>query len=123
MFSQEWHGIMTKFSLVGKKMRFKIFLINIALILTLTHCASYDFSRRVVRQGNLLPEKKIARLQLGMSKEEVAILMGTSLLSPTFTNNRWDYVHTCRKGNNALLVRNLSLYFTNNKLTHIERRL
>ncbi len=113
---------MTKFSLAGKEMRLKIVLMTIAIILTLTHCASYDFSRRVVKQGNLLPQEKIERLRIGMSKEEVAILMGTSLLSPTFTNDRWDYAYTWRKGNNALLVRNLSLHFSHNKLTQIERK-
>ncbi len=103
-------------------MRVVIILTSIALALTLTHCASYDFSRRVVEQGNLLPQSKLARLRIGMSKNDAAILMGTSLLSPIFNNDRWDYAYTLRKGNGALLVHNLSLYFSHDRLVRIEHK-
>lgn len=101
-------------------MRISTIFLIIACLFGLTECASYDFSRRIVKQGNLLPQSTIQRLHTGMSKEDVAILLGTSLLSPTFNNNRWDYVYTWRKGSNAPLIRNLSLYFTKNRLTAIE---
>lgn len=101
-------------------MRFVTLFLTSILCLSLAACASYDFSRRVVQQGNLLPQEKIQRLRLGMSREDTAILMGTSLLSPTFNNNRWDYAFTVRKGGNPLEVRNLTLYFTNNRLSAIE---
>lgn len=97
-------------------------LISILLTLSLTHCASYDFSRRVVEQGNLLPQSKIQRLKIGMSKSDVAILMGTSLLSPSFNNERWDYAYTIKTGNGPLLIRNLSLYFSHGRLSQIEHR-
>ncbi|MFC3908644.1 outer membrane protein assembly factor BamE [Legionella dresdenensis] len=92
----------------------------IALILMLNGCASYDFSRRVVQQGNLLPETRISRLHVGMSKEDAAILMGTSLLSPTFNDNRWDYAYTWRKGSGSNKIKNLTLFFSNNRLVKIE---
>ncbi|MDF1683991.1 MAG: outer membrane protein assembly factor BamE [Legionellaceae bacterium] len=90
------------------------------IMLSLTHCASYDFSRRIVQQGNLLPETKIKQLKPGMTKEEVAIFMGTSLLSPTFNNDRWDYAYTWRKGSHSDQVRHLSIYFSNNRVTRIQ---
>ena len=102
-------------------MRIRIILISLAFLFTLTNCASYDFSRRVVQQGNLLPDAKLERLKLGMSKEDAAILMGTSLLSPTFTNDRWDYAYTWRRGSGAQETRNLSLYFRGGRLARIER--
>lgn len=97
-------------------MYFILFLIGF----TLTSCVSYDFSRRVVQQGNLLPQSKIERLRVGMSKQDAAILMGTSLLSPMFNNNRWDYAYTLRKSNKPLEVRNLTLYFKQDRLVRIE---
>lgn len=90
------------------------------LVVSLTHCMSYDFSRRVVQQGNLLPAKKIKQLKPGMSKEDVAIIMGTSMLSSTFNNDRWDYAYTYRKGSGSNSVRHLSVYFSNNTVTRIE---
>jgi len=104
-----------------QKMRIRTLFISIALTVTLTHCASYDFSRRVIQQGNLLPQSKLERLKIGMSKNDVAILMGTSLLSPTFNNNRWDYAYTLRKGNSSLHVRRISLYFSHDRLSRIEK--
>lgn len=101
-------------------MRIRTILLSLAFILSLTNCASYDFSRRVVQQGNLLPPSKVERLKIGMSKEDTAILMGTSLLSPTFNNDRWDYAYTLRKGSGHLQVHSLSLYFSHGALSRIE---
>lgn len=103
-------------------MRIILFLVSILLACTLTQCASYDFSRRITQQGNLLPQSKIERLKTGMSKEDVAILMGSSLMSPTFNNDRWDYAYTWRKGSNALEIRNVVLYFSHSTLTKIEHK-
>jgi outer membrane protein assembly factor BamE len=103
-----------------QKMRFRILFITIVLALTLSHCASYDFSRRIVAQGNLLSQKKISLLKLGMSKNDAAILLGTSLLSPSFNRDRWDYAYTLRKGSGSLSIQNLSLFFSHGSLARIE---
>lgn len=102
-------------------MRMIIFLLGIVMSVTLTQCTSFDPSRRPVQQGNLLPEAKIGRLKTGMSKENVAVLMGTSLLSPTFNNDRWDYTYTWRRGYGKMTISSISLYFRNNALVRIER--
>ncbi|MCW8442476.1 outer membrane protein assembly factor BamE [Fluoribacter gormanii] len=112
---------MAKFFTIGKKMRIIIFLLGIVCTLTLTQCSSFDLSRRVVQQGNLLPQSKIDRLKIGMSKNDVAILMGTSLLSPTFNDNRWDYAYTWRRGRGYMTMSTVSLYFQNGALARIER--
>lgn len=101
-------------------MHIKLFLIFLAFVVALTSCASYDFSRRIVQQGNLLPQTTTDRLKIGMTKDDAAILVGTSLLSPTFNNDRWDYAYTWHKGNRPIEVRNLSLYFSQGRLTRIE---
>lgn len=103
-------------------MRIGIILISIALALSLTNCASYDFSRRIRQQGNLLPQSLIERLKVGMSKEDTAILLGNSLLSPTFNNNRWDYAYTWRKGSGPMEIRHLVLYFNRGVITRIEHQ-
>lgn len=103
-------------------MRILVLLLGILFTLTLTQCTSYDFARRVAQQGNLLPKAKVDRLKAGMSKNDVAILMGTSLLSPTFNNDRWDYAYTWRRGHGAMTIRTVSLYFSNGTLKRIERK-
>lgn len=102
-------------------MRIIIFLLGVVFSLTLTQCTSFDLSRRVVQQGNLLPKSTLDRLKIGMSKDEVAILLGTSLLSPVFNNDRWDYAYTWRRGHGNITMSTVSLYFHNNRLARIER--
>lgn len=103
-------------------MRVVILLTSFILLFTLSSCSSYDFSRRNVEQGNLLPQEKIQRLKIGMSKNDVAVLTGTSLLSPLFTNDRWDYAYTYRRGNGVLKIRNLVLHFSHGRLSKIEHK-
>ncbi len=88
--------------------------------LILTHCASIDFSQRRKQQGNLLPANKIARLHAGLSKQEVAVIMGTSLISPIFRKDRWDYAYTLQRGNGLMEKRKVVLYFKNNRLSRID---
>ena len=97
-------------------------LISVLVCLLLTQCYSYDFARRVAQQGNLLPQSKINRLKVGMSKNDVAILMGNSLISPTFNNNRWDYAYTWRKGSGPIAIKTVSLYFVKGSLVRIEQK-
>jgi outer membrane protein assembly factor BamE len=101
----------------------KTILISISLVLSLTHCLSYDFSRTKVQQGNILSPTRVARLKIGMSKSDVAILMGTSLISPMFNLNRWDYAYTWRRGTQPDLIRHLSLFFSADRLVRIEKDL
>lgn len=102
-------------------MQIKLALIGITIIFlfNLTSCASYDFSRRVVEQGNLLSVYKVQSLKIGMSKDEVSNLLGTSLLSPTFDNNRWDYAYSQRRGNEPMQIHSVSLYFMHDHLIRI----
>ena len=111
--------IAKKFSIGKEKMRIIRFIMTLILVSSLAACAAYDFSRRIVQQGNLLPQNKIERLKIGMSKKDVAILMGTSLLSPLFNQDRWDYAYTLRQGNAPLEKRYVSLYFKQDRLARI----
>jgi outer membrane protein assembly factor BamE len=63
----------------------------------------------------------VAKLKVGMTREDAAILLGTSLLSPTFNNNRWDYAYTWRRGTGRLIIKNVSLYFSGDRLARIEK--
>ena len=113
---------MAKIFPVGKTMRIIIILISTLLACSLTQCVSYDFSRRIVQQGNLIPSDKIERLKVGMSKEDVAILMGTSLLSPMFNTERWDYAYTWRRGSGSMQIRTVVLHFSHDRLARIEHK-
>ena len=87
--------------------------------LCLTQCISYDLSRKVVEQGNLLPDKKLRALHAGMRKEDVEILMGSSLIASPFDPNRWDYAYTYQKNGRFTTMKRATLYFRNGRLVSI----
>ncbi|KTD32528.1 tmRNA-binding small protein A [Legionella moravica] len=103
-------------------MRIITLIVTLILSLTLTQCASYDFARRISQQGNLLPQSKVERLRVGMSKNDAAILMGTSLMSPTFNNDRWDYAYTWRRGMGSMTIKTVVIYFKGNSISRIEHK-
>ena len=102
-------------------MFYRTFTILLCCIGLLTSCANYDFSRKCVQQGNILSPSRIDRLKVGMSKNDVAILMGTSLISPLFNQDRWDYAYTWRRNNKPITIRHLVLTFKQDRLINIER--
>lgn len=97
------------------------FLLILSTLL-LTSCMSYDLSRRITQQGNLLPASKIAQLKVGMSKSDVAHLMGTSLVYATFNPERVDYAYTWQKGTQTMEVRYATLTFKQDRVVKIEHR-
>ncbi|NOX50640.1 MAG: outer membrane protein assembly factor BamE [Gammaproteobacteria bacterium] len=47
-----------------------------------------------VQQGNVITQEMIDQLKPGMSRIQVAYIMGEPILRSTFNPNRWDYVYT-----------------------------
>jgi outer membrane protein assembly factor BamE len=76
--------------------------------------------RQDVQQGNVLDEKNISRLELGMTKRKVSYLVGTPAIRDTFNQDRWDYVYTFQPGDGDREQRHLSLFFSGENLTRID---
>lgn len=104
-------------------MRIRIILILAIISLTFLGCTSYDYSREKVQQGNLISAAQLERLKIGMSKEDVAILLGTSLISPTFANNRWDYAYTWQKRGKLKCIKSVSTFFNANNLVKVDKNI
>ena len=110
-------------------------LISIALGATLAGCSSIDIDkdswdlfgdviprslerlpfvhRPLIIQGNLITQDNVNRLQPGMHKKQVELVMGTALLQDLFHDNRWDYYYGVGIGQIELEKR-LTLYFDEN---------
>ena len=72
-----------------------------------------------IQQGNVITQEMIDQLKPGMTREQVAFIMGEPVVRNTFDENRWDYVYTIdipRAFKSQLLV---SLFFTNDLLSLI----
>ncbi len=75
-----------------------------------------------VEQGNVVTQKDLNRLSIGMSKPQVQSILGTSLLQDTFHKDRWDYQQRYKNGKtNQWEKSKVVLYFNNGLLSRIEK--
>ena len=72
-----------------------------------------------IQQGNVITQKEVNQLKPGMTKEQVAFIMGQPVLSDIFDKNRWDYVYSLQPGGKKRQQKTISLFFKDNKLTSI----
>lgn len=72
--------------------------------------------RADVLQGNVITQEQVAQLRVGLSREQVAGLLGTPLLQSVFHGNRWDYVFTWARQGYPDQQRRLTVWFEANKL-------
>ncbi len=91
--------------------------IFLALLLLASCIKTYKHD---VQQGNIVDPDRLARLELGMSKNDVQALLGTSMLQDSFHPDRWDYYYSLRKARAKNTVQKLiTLYFEDDKLSRI----
>lgn len=92
-------------------------LVASALLLTGCNRLPYKID---VNQGNVISRADLEQLSLGMTKEEVQMTIGRSLLNDIFHRNRWDYVQYYKSGKTQKVQEGLvSLYFTNGLLSRV----
>ncbi len=101
-------------------MPIKIIITLLASVLSLAQCAHYDYSKPNLQQGNLLSKRNVHTLKLGMTKEDVAIRLGTSLIGSTFNNDRWDYVYTWQHKGILVEKKHVVIDFKNDRVVKIQ---
>jgi outer membrane protein assembly factor BamE len=104
-------------------------LIPLYLFLALLACASISgcsvikfpgVYRIAVQQGNIIDQKKVDQLVLGMDKRQVQFVMGSPLVNDVFHDDRWDYVYTLRRGDKLLRNKRFTLFFDKDLLVRFE---
>jgi outer membrane protein assembly factor BamE len=73
-----------------------------------------------VQQGNVLVQKDVDQVKPGMSKRQVAIILGTPAIADPFNQDRWDYVNTFKLNGKIDKIKRLTLFFENNQLVKTE---
>ncbi len=105
-------------------MQYKISLIQILIVALLcSGCSSLKFPgvyRIAVMQGNIIDQKDVDKLKIGMSKRQVQYVMGTPVTTDVFHQDRWDYIYQVRKGDELLRSRQFTVYFENDALVRHE---
>lgn len=75
--------------------------------------------KQTIQQGNVLSQKQLDLVQVGMSQEEVRQELGTPSLVDVFHQERWDYLYWLKIPGEETVLKTLTLYFDNGYLDRI----
>jgi outer membrane protein assembly factor BamE len=73
-----------------------------------------------VVQGNVVTKEQMARVQPGMTREQVRAVLGSPLLADPFHADRWDYIFTIRRQGAQPQRRSIVLKFEGERLASVE---
>ena len=71
-----------------------------------------------VQQGNLITQEMIDKLKPGMSRSQVAFIMGEPIYRNTFNEDRWDYIYTITVPGFFETDMRMSLFFEDDALSY-----
>jgi len=93
------------------------------LAVALSACGSTKWGfpyRADVQQGNWVTAEQVARLEQGMTREQVRYVLGTPTLQDIFHANRWDYPYYNKPGYGDAQERRFTVWFENDLLVRWE---
>lgn len=93
----------------------------IALIATLILSSGCKLIyKQNVQQGNAHEQEDLDQLELGMTKKQVAYLLGTPAIHDPFHQDRWDYMSMLSRRGGEPVSRLVTLWFENGVLIETE---
>ena len=103
----------------------------IVAVSLLAGCASSGFTlpkipgieahRMEIQQGNYVTQEMIAKLQPGMTRDQVRFVLGTPLVADAFHADRWDYMFRRQRANSKEIEqRRIVIFFADGRLSRIE---
>ena len=102
-------------------MRIQIVLASVLLASCSSgHLPSLTPYKVEIRQGNLITQDMRARLKLGMTQDQVKLVLGAPLISDAFHVNRWDYYYSLQQHGKLVDNQRLTLYFSKGALSRID---
>ena len=102
-----------------------VFLPAVAALFSLTACETilsnlpgvYTID---IEQGNMIDQAMIDQLRPNMTKRQVLYIMGSPMLTDTFHEQRWDYLHSEQPGGEDRMQKRISLYFNGDNLAGVQ---
>jgi outer membrane protein assembly factor BamE len=73
-----------------------------------------------IQQGNFVTQDMLAKLQPGMSRNQVRFALGTPLIVDPFRTDRWDYAYVLYKQGELVEQRMVTVIFRGEVLDRIE---
>lgn len=73
-----------------------------------------------VPQGNLLDADRVKEVEIGMTKRQVSLLLGTPSIVSPFDQDLWEYTTSVSRRGKPARIKTLSLRFENETLATME---
>lgn len=99
-------------------MRPLILALFTAALVAQAGCSLPRVHKVTVQQGNVITQEMIDRLKPGMTRSQVAYVMGEPVLRHAFEKDRWDYIYTLQIPGYYNDQKRVSLYFENDVLAY-----
>ncbi len=90
------------------------------MALGLAGCGSTNWGflyRATIQQGNWITTEQVAKLETGMTRDQVRFILGTPTLQDIFHAERWDYPYYNQPGYGKDELRKFTVWFENDQLT------
>lgn len=73
-----------------------------------------------VQQGNVITQQMIDKLEPGLTRSQVAFIMGEPIYRNTFDDTRWDYLYSIEIPGVYQEQKRLSIFFDGDVMTHFD---
>ncbi|HGE8406844.1 TPA: outer membrane protein assembly factor BamE [Serratia marcescens] len=85
----------------------------VALVMLTAGCSTFEkvVYRPDINQGNYLTSTDVAKIQKGMTQQQVAYTLGTPMLQDPFGTQTWFYVFRQQPGHEDITQQTLTLTF------------
>lgn len=89
-------------------------------LLALSLCACGLIFKLPTRQGNVLDQKELDKVELGMNRQQVQFILGTPIAASSLRPERWDYLAYYKNPRGKAFSRTVSFYFDGDKLARMD---
>lgn len=100
--------------------RFRSVLTASAVALALLSSGCGVVYKQHIQQGNVLDREDLDRLEEGMSKRQVQVLLGSPAVTSPFHADRWDYINSFARRGGKAERRTLTIVFENDRVVGYE---
>ncbi len=99
------------------------FIITATLLTFLSACTMQVYKLNI-QQGNIVTPDMLEQLNPGMSKNQVAFVMGNPVLKDSFSTRQWDYLYRLERRENNIKQYHIRIFFDQGqKYSHYEGEL
>lgn len=99
------------------------FLTILLSFLFISACSIPQVYKLTVQQGNIVTQDMVDELKEGMTKRQVAYVMGTPLVKSPYQQDRWDYIYTLERRDVIVNKYQITVFFKDDIYTHYEGEL